>query len=289
MGACAREELPAPRHGGGYDDNETIGYHFPISSEGYDAPEAQAFAGFNEIAAVSGATPIGGREVTSSITWTAPAHLPSGSYSVRVEVIKIVTSGCDGTLCTPPLAPAALTLTPLDTSIALAFLAPPGLPRPTRYEVRYLVGGALTPANFSTATPGDGAPPPGPAGWQESFALTSLPADSPISVGVRSVAACGAASSPTLAATATQSAQYSTLHGCFIATATAALGSPLEHPVARLRAFRDRWLLGNTLGRLVVATYYSFSPPLAQAIAGAPRLRSLARSLIEPLLHGTSP
>ena len=50
-----------------------------------------------------------------------------------------------------------------------------------------------------------------------------------------------------------------------------------------LRKFRDARLYANAAGRLFVATYYAFSPPLARAIAADRRLRAAARALIDPI------
>ncbi len=53
--------------------------------------------------------------------------------------------------------------------------------------------------------------------------------------------------------------------GCFIATA--ACGSKTAPPVSLLRAFRDRILLKNRMGKAFVKAYYTYSPPLAGFIA----------------------
>jgi hypothetical protein len=70
--------------------------------------------------------------------------------------------------------------------------------------------------------------------------------------------------------------------GCFIATA--AYGSYLHPKVMVLREFRDRWLLTNTPGRLIVAAYYRLSPPLAAIISGNETLRLMARFALTPLI-----
>lgn len=70
--------------------------------------------------------------------------------------------------------------------------------------------------------------------------------------------------------------------GCFIATA--AYGSDMAPEVARLRAFRDRYLLGNAAGRAFVRAYYAWSPPLADYIRPRENLRRIVRAGLWPVV-----
>ena len=69
---------------------------------------------------------------------------------------------------------------------------------------------------------------------------------------------------------------------CFIATA--AFGSPMQKDVVLLRAFRDKYLLTNALGKAIVSFYYETSPPIARVIAQSEFLRWLTRGLLQPLI-----
>ncbi len=69
---------------------------------------------------------------------------------------------------------------------------------------------------------------------------------------------------------------------CFIATA--AYGSYLEPHVIILRAFRDRYLLTNPLGKAFVSFYYHYSPPIADYISRHDLLRSVARWMLTPVI-----
>jgi hypothetical protein len=70
--------------------------------------------------------------------------------------------------------------------------------------------------------------------------------------------------------------------GCFIATA--AYGTPLAEDVMVLRRFRDVHLLTHPAGRVFVKLYYTYSPPIAEYIAGRESLRSAARIFLAPII-----
>ena len=68
---------------------------------------------------------------------------------------------------------------------------------------------------------------------------------------------------------------------CFIATA--AYGSDHHSLVHSFRWFRDTFLMGSELGRLLVTWYYEKSPPLAAKIEANSGLKLLARIFLFPL------
>lgn len=69
---------------------------------------------------------------------------------------------------------------------------------------------------------------------------------------------------------------------CFLATA--AYGDRDAPEVRLLRRWRDESLAGNALGRGLVRAYYACSPGLAEATAGRPWARALARAGLMPVV-----
>ena len=168
------------------------------------------------------------------------------------------------------------------TAIEVNFRVPSGGPPASHYEVRYQLGDVpITDENFDMqlAGPRTGS---GESGAGISANITGLMQESVYQVAVRGVADCGESSKVTAISTRTGQMKFTTLSGCFVATA--AWGTPLEREVGRLRAFRDQDLLPSAAGQLFVASYYAFGPSLAQAIAPDPTLRALARRALEPLV-----
>ena len=69
---------------------------------------------------------------------------------------------------------------------------------------------------------------------------------------------------------------------CFIATA--AYGSYAHPMVQVLRTFRDRVLNATPLGAAFVWAYYTYAPPLAEAVAADPELAAWVRVWLVPLV-----
>jgi len=74
---------------------------------------------------------------------------------------------------------------------------------------------------------------------------------------------------------------------CIIATAT--YGSPLASEVVFMRSVRDDLIGSSPIGSVLVkgwnSFYYSWSPPVANAIAGSGQLKTLFSALLSPLLE----
>ena len=70
--------------------------------------------------------------------------------------------------------------------------------------------------------------------------------------------------------------------GCFIATA--AYGSPLALEVVILREFRDRYLMKNPAGQVLVSYYYAWSPAAAGVISRHESLKTITRFTLYPAI-----
>ncbi len=202
----------------------------------------------------------------------------AGAWRVKVDVVPAGMVICDS-----PRAPTGLTLTPHSNALELAFASAASGPPTNRFDVRYS-DKPITEDNFLDATPSSDTPPPvGAQGSTVQTLIGGLRPQIQYFVAVRAISMCGAVSPIATAQASTTMATFVTLHGCFIATA--AYGTPLAGELDVLRRLRDRRLLTNPLGQLAVATYYAFSPPVANAIASDERLRAAARRVIAPLVE----
>lgn len=76
------------------------------------------------------------------------------------------------------------------------------------------------------------------------------------------------------------------VEGCSIATVT--FGTELEDKTDVLRAFRDKYLVNNSLGKAFINAYYKYSPPVADYIAKRAWLRRLVRIILLPLIEFVS-
>ncbi|HUS65677.1 MAG TPA: CFI-box-CTERM domain-containing protein, partial [Kofleriaceae bacterium] len=207
----------------------------------------------------------------------------SGGYRVKVRALPVCTGG--GPTCAAPGPPSGLKLLPKSAALEVSFSSAVGGQTTARFDVRYRET-PITEADFLTAVPSSNMPPaPGVPGSTVQTAITGLRPETKYFVAVRALAMCDAASPIVTGEMTTAKANYVTLNGCFIATA--AYGTPLAGELDALRRLRDRHLLSNPAGRLAVAVYYAFSPPVARAIATDDHLRAAVRRLVAPLVRAS--
>jgi len=69
---------------------------------------------------------------------------------------------------------------------------------------------------------------------------------------------------------------------CFIATAS--FGSPMEGKIDALRTFRDKVLMSNHWGRVLVDLYYGYSPPVAAFLYTHDAAKVTVRTLLLPVV-----
>jgi hypothetical protein len=245
------------------------------------------YAGYGDWDGASGALHPPDATISDAPGTGAGRLLDTSDGTDRFRVKIVVGAGCGGSDGGAPAAPDPVThlaLTPSATSLAIAFDSPAGGVRPNRFIVRYREGATpITDGEFDAALDAGDQPMPSSPGAEVTTVLHGLFPSTTYAVAVRAVSPCGGESSVESAITTTPAQVYATLSGCFVATA--AFGTPGDRSVAVLRAYRDRTLLGNALGRLLVSTYYGLSPSLARAIAGDERLRAAARRLLAPLVE----
>jgi len=208
-------------------------------------------------------------------------------YRVLVTTEPSCPDGGVRPVCEAPSPVQALVLQPGPSSITLQFASSATGAATAGFDIRYREGVTITDDDFVSAIPSsDMAPVAGTPGSTVSSMITGLRPEIKYFVAVRARSACEAPSPIVVKSVTTSVASFVTLSGCFIATA--AYGTPMATEIDGLRRIRDRYLVTNPAGRLLVAGYYALSPPVARAIAGDDLLRAGARRLLRPLVDATS-
>jgi cold shock CspA family protein len=77
--------------------------------------------------------------------------------------------------------------------------------------------------------------------------------------------------------------RYEYFSPCFIATAV--YGDRMAPQVVAFRQYRDSTLRHSAVGRLFIATYYRWSPPIARILSRSPQMARLVRVALDALLR----
>ncbi len=199
----------------------------------------------------------------------------NGSWRVKVAVTP-----CDPSMCEMPQTPSKIQFSDItDTTFRLDFQVPTGAPA-SEYRVRYQSTGPITAENFSRALPAPSANL-GPPGSKVGTQIIGLLPKTKYYLAVQPISRCGVAGPILNAEVDTSSANFTTLTGCFIATA--AFGSEFEPEVNLLRRFRDRYLMTNPLGQALVGSYYTMSPGIALFVAQHEPVKQIVRDTLRPV------
>jgi hypothetical protein len=281
---------PAFKYGTGGFGQPSIVYAVPFTvGESADVETTSTYVGYGDWDGSTGTMHPADTTITTNAEGTGVGRLlltsdQAGSWRMKVSALPECEGGGDGgDTCAAPNPPEDLQLVPGDTSIQVSFASAASGPGATRFDVRYRNNGDISDADFLSAIPPSTPPPtPGTPGSTVSLDITGLRPTQDYHVAVRSIATCGATSEIVVADVSTTAQKFTTLHGCFIATA--AYGTPMAREIDTLRHFRDRHLLTNALGRIFVAGYYSMSPPIANVISGSRFLRARTRAFVAPLV-----
>jgi hypothetical protein len=148
------------------------------------------------------------------------------------------------------------------------------------YEIRYTMGGA-TAESFSKFIDVN-APSPKAPGGTLTVGLRGLAEQTLYTVGVRPRAACGDGN-VTLTSFTTPVKKFTTLSGCFVATA--AYGTQMAAQVNVLRRARDAARARSGIADALVDLYERSSPPLARLLGESDTARAVARGLLSPVVN----
>jgi hypothetical protein len=274
------------QYGVAYRGQPSVVWSVPITIDNVGATaDTLDYEGYGDPDGLSGTLFAPDNTITTTVEGSGAGRLlmadaPSGSYRVLVTAIE---TGMD---LSPPAAPADLAVQDLQhDEVTLSFLEPgdDGTDGPvTQYEVRYLPGRPLDESNFTEGTLlGDWLAPGAPLQALD-FTMTGLLPQTTYTVGVRAHDDCAHTGPASFITFTTPRASGGDVSACFVATA--AHGSPMAAEVVSLRAFRDEVLRRFVLGELIVESYYTVGPALAEVVRPSESLRALTRQLLAPFV-----
>ncbi len=173
----------------------------------------------------------------------------------------------------------------------LAFNVPQSWRQIQTYDVRMSREPILSEEDFIAAEQAKEAtlsaealqiPTDGAAGSRVEVEVGGLTHQTHYFLAIRAVDLCNNVGDIVTAEVETTAIHFTTVSPCFIATA--AYGTPLASEIGALRRFRDRHLMSNPLGRVLVETYYALGPHAAALIEDDEDTRSAIRALLDPLV-----
>jgi hypothetical protein len=150
-----------------------------------------------------------------------------------------------------------------------------------QYEIRYMVGEAMTLEAFRQATPATSVVPEAP-GVRRTVKITELKSNIIYTVGMRVRGGCVNEGPLVTATFKTKPPVFKQLSGCFVATA--AYGSALEPQVQSLRRLRDHARARSAWASVPLSLYERASPPVAGLLRQSEVTRALVREALAPLV-----
>lgn len=278
--------IPWSEYGIAYRGQPSVVYQVPFTlGASEDVAMSSEYAGYGDPDGLDGRVREPDDTITTGIDGQGASRLlltVDGTDMYRVRVAS--QPAVDETM--PGAASELQAVDVTSSSITASFVAPgdDGMESMvTGYEVRYLIGQAMTEDNFDAAAIAATSVRPDEPGTVQLFTIAELAPRTNYSIGIRAYDECLNYGPLTVLYVTTPERDIGTVDWCFVATA--AYGSLMEHDVTTLRRFRDRFLRTHVTGELLVETYYTFGPALAKLIAPSDTMRRAARAGLAPLVE----
>ncbi|MBA3464245.1 MAG: hypothetical protein H0T46_30095 [Deltaproteobacteria bacterium] len=275
--------VPYGEYGLPYRGQPSVLYKVPLEIDNtMTMATTDAYAGYGDPDGQDGVV----RAPDSTITTNVPgsgaqrlALVPGGNYRVRVA------AGPDPDSLAPAGTGDIASTTTASTAV-VTFVAPGDDERMGMvkgYEIRYLTGEDITPANFASAIEVRPTFQIAPGGSLQTMTFDKLLPETTYSIGIQAYDNCGNTSPLAVVNVTTNARPVGEVDACFVATA--AYGTVLANDVEMLRRFRDLAMKHSVLGELAVETYYTFGPSFSGVVGESDLLRHTAREALKPIVE----